>query len=136
MKTKNLLTLLAGFWTGLTSSGKTEIKPDPQSTTTASFYADKYVGRKTASGQLYSHGRFTCASWDYPFGTVLELTYTSQRGSLRHVLVEVNDRGPAREYYDKGRTLDLSLAAFRALENPHVGLIQVNVRVVSLGGAK
>ena len=64
----------------------------------ASFYADKFEGTPTASGEKYHHNRFTAAHKTLPFGTQLEVSYGGSS-----VRVTITDRGP----YIPGRDLDL-----------------------------
>lgn len=75
----------------------------------ASYYADKFHGRRTASGEPYHRDSMTCAHLKYPFGTLLKV-----RNPLndRTVIVRVTDRGP----YSKRFIIDLSLAAARKLD--------------------
>ena len=72
-------------------------------TTEASYYADKYEGRLTASGEVFRQYGLTAASPDLPLGTVIEVCRAE-----RCAIVRVNDRMPDR---DDGRRLDLSLEA-------------------------
>jgi rare lipoprotein A len=74
----------------------------------ASFYAQSFEGRRTASGQRYRGNRLTCAHRTLPFGTKLRVTDVE---SGKSVVVEVTDRGP----FEPGRIIDLSWAAARAL---------------------
>lgn len=74
----------------------------------ASFYAGKFHGRKTASGEIYDQNEMTCAHRTLPFGTKLEVTNPSNGQTVN---VVVNDRGP----YKKNRVLDLSKAAAHKL---------------------
>ena len=74
----------------------------------ASFYAKKFSGRKTASGERLHHDSLTCAHRTYPFGTQLKVTNPANG---RTVIVRVTDRGP----YVKGRIIDLSLRAAKEL---------------------
>ena len=73
----------------------------------------------------------TCASWDYPLGTLLLVT---ERQSKRSVLVEVTDRGPAKRLHRKGRRLDLSRGAFSRIGDLSNGLLAVTY--VRVGTAK
>lgn len=86
----------------------------------ASYYADRFHGRLTASGERYDRNAFTCAHRTAPFGTRLRVTVVE---SGRSVVVRVNDRGP----FVKGRVVDLSLAAARALGMLERGLARVRV---------
>ncbi|MGC3997158.1 MAG: septal ring lytic transglycosylase RlpA family protein [Anaeromyxobacter sp.] len=89
----------------------------------ASFYAHKFHGRRTASGQRYDMHALTCAHPRAPFGTRLKVT-SLENG--RSVVVVVNDRGP----YARGRVVDLSLAAAKKLGMVHDGVARVRVERV------
>jgi rare lipoprotein A len=93
----------------------------------ASFYGRRFQGRRTASGERYDVRGFTCAHRRLPFGTRLRVTAVD---TGRSVDVTVTDRGP----YARGRIVDLSLAAARALGMVHRGVIRVRVEPVE-GGA-
>src|SRR5882672_11199356 len=73
----------------------------------AAYYSTDYRG-PTASGKPYDPNKFTCAHRTLPFGTRVRVTDPRSR---RSVTVTVNDRGP----FTKGRMIDLSLAAAKAL---------------------
>ncbi len=73
-------------------------------TTHASYYANKFHGRKTASGERFNMHALTAAHKTLKFGTKLKVTNTRNGES---VVVRVNDRGP----FIRGRGLDLSKAA-------------------------
>jgi rare lipoprotein A len=87
----------------------------------ASFYGKEYTG-KTANGDLYDPEQFTAAHLTLPFGTMLRVTDTHTK---RSIMVVVTDRGP----FTKGRVLDLSLAAARALGFVERGLTTVTAEV-------
>ena len=74
----------------------------------ASFYAKRFHGRKTASGERLHPDSLTCAHKSYPFGTLL-MVYNPANG--RSVNVRVTDRGP----YVQGRIIDLSWSAAKEL---------------------
>ena len=86
----------------------------------ASYYADKFHGRRTASGEIYNKDSMTCAHLKYPFGTILKVR--NPRND-RTVYVRVTDRGP----YVKSRVIDLSRAAAREL-----GIIQAGFSMVEI----
>jgi rare lipoprotein A len=85
----------------------------------ASYYGNE-SGSRTASGQRFDQNALTCAHRSLPFGTKLRVTHGG-----RSVIVTVNDRGP----FVRGRVLDLSTAAARAVGITGVG--QVTAEVVS-----
>jgi len=86
----------------------------------ASFYAKKFFGRKTASGERLHKDSLTCAHRTYPFGTMLKV-YNPANG--RSVIVRVTDRGP----YVRGRIIDLSWRAAKEL-----GIISQGVAMVTV----
>lgn len=86
----------------------------------ASFYADRLLGRRTASGAPYDRAAMTCAHRTWAFGTRLRVTVLE---SGRSVVVVVNDRGP----HVPGRVVDLSGAAARALGLLGRGVARVRV---------
>lgn len=89
----------------------------------ASYYADRYHNKRTASGELHKRGGNTAAHMTLPFGTQVKVTNLANGKS---VVVRVNDRGN----FAKGRIIDLSRAAFSAIGNPRSGLIKVKLEVV------
>jgi rare lipoprotein A len=95
----------------------------------ASWYGWEWTtGRRgtMANGQRFNPRAWTAASYDYPLGTVLEVT--NQANGVR-VAVMVTDRGPAKRL---GRLLDLSEAAATALGYHQDGTAVVAVRVLVL----
>lgn len=77
------------------------------------------------NGQRFNPDKFTCASWDYPLGSVLEVS--TERGFS--VRVVVTDRGPAKYLVRReNRRVDLSLAAFSVLAGPELGIVDVRVK--------
>lgn len=86
----------------------------------ASFYSDKFHGRKTSSGKLYHRDSLTCAHRTLPLGTILEVTNPDNG---KKVIVEVTDRGP----YHKGKIIDLSYAAAHK-----IGIIRKGIAIVEL----
>lgn len=95
----------------------------------ASFYADKFEGRPTASGEKYKHNKLTAAHKSLPFGTVIRVTNIKNNLSVE---VTVNDRGP----YVDGRIVDLSKSAAEKLEFVNIGLADVRIEVVDAGTGK
>jgi rare lipoprotein A len=87
----------------------------------ASFYGNE-SGSKTASGQRFNQNAMTAAHKTLPFGTKLRVTHRGQS-----VVVTINDRGP----FIKGRVLDLSTGAARAIGLTGAGVGHVTAEVVS-----
>jgi rare lipoprotein A len=86
----------------------------------ASFYGNE-SGSRTASGQRFNQSAMTCAHRSLPFGTRLRVTHNGQS-----VVVTVNDRGP----FVRGRVLDLSTGAARAIGLTSAGVGRVTAEVV------
>ena len=95
----------------------------------ASFYADKFEGRPTASGEKYKHSKLTAAHKSLPFGTKVRVTNTSNNLSVE---VVINDRGP----YVDGRIIDLSKSAAEKLGFINIGLADVRMEVLDAGTGK
>ncbi len=74
----------------------------------ASYYADRFHGKKTASGKVFDMNKLTAAHKKLPFGTKVKVTNQSNGKS---VIVEITDRGP----FVKGREIDLSKKAFMSI---------------------
>ena len=87
----------------------------------ASFYGNE-SGSRTASGQRFNQNAMTAAHRSLPFGTKLRVTH---RG--HSVVVTINDRGP----FIRGRVLDLSKGAARAIGLTGAGVGHVTAEVVS-----
>ncbi|MEA5139486.1 septal ring lytic transglycosylase RlpA family protein [Arcicella rigui] len=91
-----------------------------------SYYASKFEGRRTSSGQRYRANRRTAAHRTFPFGTLLEVT-NKANGST--TVVKVNDRGP----HKRSRVLDVSYSAAKDLGLLRSGTALVSIKVLSLG---
>jgi len=87
----------------------------------ASFYGNE-SGSRTASGARFNQNAMTAAHKSLPFGTKLRVTHGGQS-----VVVTINDRGP----FIKGRVLDLSTGAARAIGLTSRGVGRVTAEVVS-----
>ncbi|WPC71491.1 septal ring lytic transglycosylase RlpA family protein [Aeromonas hydrophila] len=101
----------AGNWRGYTQTGL------------ASYYADRYHNKRTASGEPYQRHVNTAAHMELPFGAMVRVTNLANGKS---VVVRVNDRGN----FPRGRIIDLSKAAFSAIGNPRAGLIKVKIEAI------
>ena len=87
----------------------------------ATYYANKYAGKPTASGQPYDPYSLTAAHPSLPFGTKLAVSYAG-----KSVIVTINDRLPS----ESDSNLDLSWAAAQALGLTQVGTAVVDAVVV------
>ncbi len=95
----------------------------------ASFYADSFEGKPTASGEKYRANKFTGAHRTLPFGTVVKVTNLTNKESVN---VTINDRGP----FVEGRVIDLSKSAAKQLNFFAQGVAEVSIEVVDDGGGK
>ncbi len=93
----------------------------------ASYYSKRSTGARTASGERLHHDSLTCAHRFYPFGTRLRVTNLDND---RSVVVRVTDRGP----FGRGRIIDLSYAAAKAIGMLAAGVGRVKVEVVGNAG--
>lgn len=90
----------------------------------ASYYADKFQGRPTASGEAFDNNAFTAAHRTIAFGTRLKISHTKTGAS---VIVKVNDRGP----FVKDKIIDLSKAAAEKLGIIKAGHGEVTIEKVA-----
>lgn len=93
----------------------------------ASYYSDRYQGRRTASGERYDITKLTATHSKLPFGTRLRITNLVNHKS---VVVRVIDRARARN----GRLVDLSKQAARELDFIQAGTAKVKLEVLGLEG--
>lgn len=90
----------------------------------ASYYYGKWIGRKTANGEIYKRNDMTVAHKTLPFGTMVRVTNLNNNQA---VVVRVNNRGP----YVKGRVVDLSLAAAQEIQMTKSGVVPVKVEILA-----
>ena len=95
----------------------------------ASFYADKFEGTPTASGEKYRHSKLTAAHKTLPFGTRVRVTNLDNNESVE---VVINDRGP----YVENRIIDLSKSAAEKLGFVNQGLADIRLEVIDAGDGK
>ncbi len=96
---------------------------------TASYYHEKFHGRKTSSGEIYDKEKFTAAHNGLPMNTWIKVTNLSNR---RSVIVKVNDR----LHHKNKRVVDLSASAARKLGYIKRGLTRVKVEVLNEADAE
>lgn len=95
----------------------------------ASWYGQKFNGRKTSSGEIYSICEFTAAHKTLPLPSYVRVTNTRNGKS---VVVRVNDRGPFHE----GRIIDLSYVAAVRIGLDKTGTAPVHVELIRPGDSK
>jgi rare lipoprotein A len=89
----------------------------------ASFYADKFIGKTTANGEIFSQDKLTCAHNTFPFGTKILVTNLKNGKS---VIVRVNDR----LHHRNPRLVDLTTRAAKQMGLSRGGIAKVRVVVV------
>lgn len=90
----------------------------------ASYYADKFTGRKTADGSRFDNNKYTAAHKKLPFGTRIKVT---NEANGKFVIVKVTDRGP----FVKTRELDLSKRAFMEItKSKGAGAMKVTIETI------
>lgn len=95
-----------------------------KSTAVASYYADKFHGRKTSNGEIFNMYALTAAHKTLPFNTKVKVTNLTNGKS---VIVRINDRGP----FVKGREIDLSKAAASKLDMIKSGTAKVKLTIIT-----
>ncbi|MCU7618673.1 septal ring lytic transglycosylase RlpA family protein [Chryseobacterium sp. 09-1422] len=96
---------------------------DAKKTSYASYYHDKFNGKKTASGEVFNNSKLTAAHRTLPFGTEIKVTNLNNG---EEVIVTINDRGP----FHSSRALDMSKAAFDEIGGTQKGIIPVEYEIV------
>ena len=90
----------------------------------ATYYSDKFQGRKMSNGEKYHRDSLTCAHMKLPFGTMLKVT--NQKNN-KEVILRVTDRGP----HSKRFIIDVSRAAAETLGFIRDGVAKVQVVILS-----
>lgn len=94
----------------------------------ASYYANKFEGRQTATGEIFRQGKISAACNILPLGTWIKVTNLKNGKSLK---VKTNDR-----LHPKTRRLvDLSLLAARQLGYVGQGLTRVKIEVIEVSSS-
>ena len=119
-----LLVALAVVVTACAASGRSADR-DVYQHGEASYYADKFDGRPTASGEPYDPTALTAAHRRLPFGTRVRVRRTDVPDAPS-VVVRINDRGP----FAHGRVIDLSKAAAQSLNMIGDGVAAVQLEIV------
>jgi len=99
-------------------------QPTMMETGVASWYGPKFHGKLTASGEVFNQEKFTAAHQTLPWGSRVKVTNLANGKSVD---VRINDRGP----FGKGRIIDVSRAAARALGMVGQGITTVRVEWLS-----
>ena len=99
-------------------------QPTMMETGVASWYGPKFHGKLTASGEVFNQEKFTAAHQTLPWGSRVKVTNLANGKSVD---VRINDRGP----FGKGRIIDISRAAARALGMMGRGITTVRVEWLS-----
>lgn len=90
----------------------------------ASYYADRFNGKRTANGSRFNNNKYTAAHKKLPFGTRIKVT---NEANGKFVIVKVTDRGP----FVKTRELDLSKRAFMEItKNKGAGAMKVTIETI------
>lgn len=124
---KNLL-VLAMLVTGVGAfAQKTNYRNVPLVDTAvghASFYSDKFIGKKTASGEIFSQDKLTCAHNTYPLGSKVRVTNLKNG---KTIVLKVNDR----LHHRNPRLVDLTRAGATKLGFHKSGIVKVKVELIS-----
>lgn len=99
----------------------------------ATYLADFFHGRESASGEIFDQGKMVAAHRSLPFGSRVRVTNLKNG---RSVSVRIVDRGPYGRNYREGTIIDLSQAAARKLRMMRDGQVHVRVVVLSIGDGR
>ena len=90
----------------------------------ASYYAEDFHGKRTASGERFDINKYSAAHRTLPFGTKVKVTNLMNGKAC---ILKINDRGP----HVKTRIIDLSKIAARAIDLMKYGAARVSIEVVT-----
>lgn len=90
----------------------------------ASYYSDYFIGKTTASGEIYSQKDFTAAHRTLPFGSRVRVRNLSNG---KEVVVRINDRGP----FVESRIIDLSRSAAEKIDLIRQGVAKVQIKLIN-----
>lgn len=113
---KRYYTLLLVLFLGISSCGPAKQIELGE----ASYYHNKYRGKKTASGEKFRQYKRTAAHRTLPLGTKVRVTNLDNGKKVR---VTINDRGP----FIEGRIIDLSRKAARKVDMLNDGVVPVKI---------
>lgn len=105
-------------------SSRVFIEGDSVSKGIASYYHDKFVGRQTSTGEVFSNDRFTAASNTLKLNTYVKVTNTKNG---KYLYVRINDRMAK----SNKRLIDMASICAKKLDYHEAGLAKVKVEVVS-----
>lgn len=90
----------------------------------ASYYANKFNGKRTTSGKRFDNNKYTAAHKKLPFGTKVKVT---NEANGKSVIVEITDRGP----FVRSREIDLTKRAFMGIaQNKGSGQMKVTIEIL------
>jgi rare lipoprotein A len=125
--------LLLGHTQTLAGQTKPSVHSKKTQTGKASYYCQRFHGKKTALGTVYNRSHWVAAHPTLPLGSLVRVTHL---GNNRQVDVHVVDRGPSRAQCRKGVIIDLSRSAAEKLGMIRQGWARVRVEVLQWGRSK
>jgi len=120
-----LATLAAGVSVARADTPAAQAEALHVQTGAATFYGQKFEGRRTASGDIFRHAAMTAAHSTFPFGTLALVTCLATGNS---VTVRITDRLPS-----KRAIIDLTRTAAAELQMINAGRVRVTVKVLEWG---
>ena len=110
----------------VTKDNYTDMSVLETQTGVASYYSDKFDGKKTAFGEVFNKNDLTAAHIKYPYNTILRVINLLNNKS---VVLRINDRKPDFN----GRIIDVSYGAAKKLEMLKSGITEVRIEVLKWG---
>lgn len=100
-----------------------DISDDPVAKGIASYYHDKFVGRPTSTGEMFSNEKFTAASNTLSLNTYVKVTNIANG---KFLYVRINDRMAK----NNKRLIDMASICAKKLDFHYKGLTKVKVEIV------
>lgn len=128
MKMKYIFTVLSLLLLSQVAFGQTaksiSFDDDSVSKGVASYYHDKFVGRHTSTGEVFSNDKYTAASNTLSLNTYVKVTNIKNG---KYLYVRINDRMAK----NNKRLIDMASICAKKLDYHDSGLAKVKVEVVS-----
>ncbi len=123
---KRFLAALVMLASASTAHVRAEEAAKPEGTSlqtgTATYYGQKFEGRRTANGEVFRHAALTAAHATLPFGTLALITNVT---TGKWVVVRITDRLPS-----KRAVVDLTRSAAAEIGMLAAGRVRVNVQIL------
>lgn len=122
-----LMSTMKPYWMGFRRYSPLAVGLGTTMNGVSSWYGPNFHGKETSSGERYNMHALTAAHKTWPMDTMVRVDNLTNGKS---VVVRINDRGP----FVRGRVVDCSYAAGKAIGLDKSGVAKVRLTVVGFAG--